>query len=72
MEKPQLTIEDVAHYLRRDAAVVQRWLEEGVLPGYALPDNYWLIMRDDLDGFLVARRHQNKEHGKVTPLGTGS
>lgn len=77
MNKPQiardqLTVEDVAHYLRRDAAVVQRWLESGLLPGYSLPDGYWLIMRDDLDAFLAAHRHQINDQGKVTQLRTGT
>lgn len=44
---PQLTVEDVAHYLRTDAATVTRWLENRRLPGYRLPDR-WLIAADEL------------------------
>lgn len=69
--RDQLTIEDVAHYLRRDAAEVRRWLEDGLLPGYSLPGGHWLIMRDDLDAFLTAHRHQVNEDGRITRLRAG-
>lgn len=48
---PQLTVEDVAHYLRTDAATVTRWLEARALPGYRLPDR-WLISADELADYL--------------------
>lgn len=46
-----LTVEDVAHYLRTDAATVTSWLEAGDLPGYRLPTR-WLIAADELADYL--------------------
>ncbi|WP_114908013.1 helix-turn-helix domain-containing protein [Ornithinimicrobium murale] len=45
-DRDQLTVEDVAHYLRVDAHTVTRWLDNADLPGYRLPTR-WLIMSDD-------------------------
>lgn len=55
LNPPRLTIEDVAHYLRTDAATITHWLETGQLPGYRLPDR-WLVMTDELLDYLRTHR----------------
>lgn len=58
----RLTPTEAAAFLRVTESDVTKWLEDGALPGYRLPDR-WLIMRDELSEHLVESRND----GPPTP-----
>lgn len=49
----RLSARDVATVLGVDVRTVVRWLKNGQLPGFRLP-NAWMVLREDLRDYLRA------------------
>lgn len=74
MNKPDLTVKEVAAELGLVENTVRRLLSSGAMPGYRADQKSWRVTREQLDGFKAAggvkrqgrpRKEGNGEYGKT-------
>jgi excisionase family DNA binding protein len=61
LQRPMLTVEEVARRLNTTQGTVNRWIRDGLLPGYKV-GREWRVAPEDFEEFL--RKNRRPERGE--------